>query len=188
MTNLVKAVAFAQHLQAKTVQAGNIAVDATAGKGYDTEFLARMVGDQGKVFAFDIQQQALAWTAERLLEGGLEKRVELINAGHEQMLEHVNKPVQAVMFNLGYLPGGSHAVITEPETTVRAVQSAIQLLTVGGLITIVVYPGHPGGQAEFELLKDYTMQLPQKNFIAVHYQIINQINNPPQLFAIEKIA
>jgi predicted methyltransferase len=188
MASLLKAVAFAQHLQKNIVKNGNIVVDATAGKGYDTTFLARLVGEQGMVYAFDIQEQALVWTKGRLLAAGLENRVQLIHKGHERMSEYLDKPIQAVMFNLGYLPGSVHDVITRPETTVPAIQAASELLAVGGLITVVIYPGHPGGEAERDLVEDYVGTLPQQRFVAMHYQIFNQINNPPLLIAIEKIA
>jgi len=188
MANLLKAIAFAQQLQRNTVTTGNIVVDATAGKGYDTAFLASLVGEQGMVYAFDIQEQALVWTKERLLDAGLEKRVRLIHAGHEQMLDYLDSPIQAVMFNLGYLPGRDHDVVTQPETTVRAIQAASQLLAVGGIITVVIYPGHAGGKEEQNLVEAYVGTLPQQRFIVMHYQILNQVNNPPLLIAIEKIA
>ena len=45
---------------------GDIAVDFTMGNGYDTEFLSRTVGESGRVYAFDIQAQAVESTAKRL--------------------------------------------------------------------------------------------------------------------------
>ena len=45
---------------------GETVVDATAGNGNDTQFLAELVGENGHVLAFDIQQAALDSTAERL--------------------------------------------------------------------------------------------------------------------------
>lgn len=188
MSKLLKAVAFAHKLQEQAVAAGQIVVDATAGKGYDTEFLARLVGVQGRVYAFDIQAQALKWTGERLAAAGLMDRVILCHAGHEDILEHVPGPVRAVMFNLGYLPGADHNIVTRPDTTVRAVQAAVQLLQVGGLITIVIYPGHPGGAQERRELELCLSSLPQRQFTVVRYEMINQVNNPPLVVAIEKNA
>lgn len=188
MTSLQKAVAYAQNLQQSVIKPGNTVIDATAGKGYDTDFLARMVGASGRVYAFDIQQQAINWTKERLSAVGLEQQVSLLLAGHERIAEFVSEPIQAVMFNLGYLPGAAHDLITRPDTTVQAVQSALELLTVGGLITIVAYPGHSGGETELNCLEKYAADLPQKQYTVIRYQILNQINNPPLVIAIEKIA
>ena len=41
---------------------GARAIDATMGNGHDTLFLARAVGPQGRVIAFDVQDAALAAT------------------------------------------------------------------------------------------------------------------------------
>lgn len=188
MPNLLNAVAFAQHLQKQVIRAGNIVIDATAGKGFDTEFLAQLVGEQGHVYAFDIQKQALQWTRERLTVAGLMDRVTLCLTGHENMFRHVSGRVKAVMFNLGYLPGADHDIITRPDTTLRAVQSATQLLQVGGMITVVIYPGHAGGTQERKELENYAASLPQKQYTVIRYEIINQINNPPLVVAIEKNA
>lgn len=51
-----------------------------------------------------------------------------------------------VAFNLGYLPGGEKQVITRSETTLLALEAAKRILAPGGLISIVVYLGHPGGR------------------------------------------
>lgn len=188
MAKLLKALAFAQQLQRETVRAGDVVVDATAGKGFDTEFLARLVGEQGHVFAFDVQELALQWTRERLLTADLLERVTLCHAGHEDMLAYAVRPVRSVMFNLGYLPGSDHQIITRPDTTVRAVQAAAELVQAGGLITIVIYPGHAGGVQEQIELTAYLSTLPQRQYTVARYEFINQRNNPPLVVAIEKNA
>lgn len=188
MSKLLKAVDFAHQLHKQIITAGDIAIDATAGKGFDTEFLARLVGEQGHVYAFDIQMQALQWTGERLSAAGLRDRVTLYHAGHEDMLMYLSGRVRSVMFNLGYLPGANHNIITQPATTVRAVQAALQILQIGGLITIVIYPGHIGGAQEQQALEAYTASLPQREYTVIRYEIINQVNNPPLVVAIERNA
>ena len=95
-------------------------IDATAGGGYDSEFLCRLAGDKGKVAAFDIQKAAVEKTQERLRKGGYTAQV--IYDSHENILKYVH-PMTAdvIMFNLGYFPGGDHAVQTKAETTKKAV-------------------------------------------------------------------
>ena len=94
------------------IEEGSCCIDATCGNGNDTEFLCRMAGETGKVYAFDIQAQAVERTAERLENAGYRERAVLYCAGHEQMSEYVKEKADAVMFNFGYLPGGDHKVAT----------------------------------------------------------------------------
>ena len=51
-----------------------------------------------------------------------------------------------VAFNLGYLPGGDKGIITISKTTLLALEAAKKMLIPGGLISLVVYVGHPGGR------------------------------------------
>lgn len=90
----------------RVLRPGDVAVDATAGNGHDTLFLAQLVGSAGKVYAFDVQQAALARTGERLAAANSLTQVQLINDGHQKMNEYIQDQVTTVMFNLGYLPGG----------------------------------------------------------------------------------
>lgn len=138
---------------ASVLSPGDVAVDATAGNGHDTRFLARAVAPAGRVHAFDVQPAALAATRARLASAGLSDLVTLHHTGHERMLEALPEglsgAVRAVVFNLGYLPGsGDKAVMTRPETTARALTAARALLAPGGLISVLVYRGHPGGPEE----------------------------------------
>ena len=132
------------------VQPGDHVVDATAGNGHDTVFLAELVGEGGLVTAFDIQDQALATTWQRLETAELKGRVALVHQGHETMVQHCEPGLAAVMFNLGYLPSADHAVITTEKTTLSALEQAFSLLKEGGMLTCLCYPGHPGGEQEAE--------------------------------------
>jgi SAM-dependent methyltransferase len=123
-------------------------VDATCGNGHDTLFLAGLVGAEGSVFAFDVQDRAVASTRQLLEEHGCLERVQLFCAGHETLATHVTEPVQGVVFNLGYLPGSDKCCITTAETTLAALEQAVNLLGPGGILVVVVYPGHEGGGEE----------------------------------------
>ena len=122
----------ARHLAAdyvlRSVREGDVVVDATMGNGADTLFLAKLVGDTGRVYAFDVQKEALENTRARLEEAGVGERAVLLLAGHETMREHVKEAPQAVMFNLGWLPGAAHAVTTYTHTTLEAVNAAIEMV------------------------------------------------------------
>ena len=86
---LHRVLPFAKRLISKTVLPGETVVDATAGNGHDTLFLAEHVGEEGHVYAFDIQQAALNSTAKRL--GELTNRVSLILDSHENVDQYVTK-------------------------------------------------------------------------------------------------
>lgn len=134
---------------AAVLREGDVAIDATAGNGHDTVFLANLVGEAGRVIAFDVQEQAITSTRERLTTEGLLERVKLVHGSHGSIPEHAPaSSVSAVMFNLGYLPGADHAVITRTAETLLALKSALTTLKPGGILTIVCYPGHEGGDEE----------------------------------------
>lgn len=165
----------------------DIVIDATCGKGNDTLFLAKLVGEKGKVYAFDIQKEAIDITNQKLTENNLSDRVILINDSHEKIDNYIKKPINGAMFNLGYLPGSKSKLVTLPHTTLKAVKSTLNLLKKGGLITIVFYPGHEGGQEELEMVRNYLTKLSQSEFEVSQINFINQANNPPLLITVEKL-
>lgn len=183
---LLPALAFARQLIEGRLKNGGRALDGTAGNGRDTLFLAQLAGGSGKVWAFDIQAQALSNTAGLLRENGVEGQVELIAASHADLADYVREPLDAAMFNFGYLPGGDKTVTTKADSSVRAMQSAAALLAEGGLLTAVVYSGHPAGLAEAAAIEQWAVALPQEQYQVLHYRFTNQRNHPPQLLAIEK--
>ena len=133
---------------AQVIMPGDRAVDATMGNGWDSLFLAEKVGEEGRVFAFDVQAEALESTRKKLVKAGLLERCELFRKGHEEMEEVVAPEVGAVMFNLGYLPYAEKTITTGRETTLQALGAAASLLRKGGILTVICYRGHPGGQEE----------------------------------------
>lgn len=166
---------------------GDIFIDATCGKGNDTLFLANLVGESGQVYAFDIQDEAIRITKEKLEQNNLSKRVILINDNHSNIDAHVNLPIDGAMFNLGFLPGSTVKLITMADTTLIAVQKVLHLLKAGGLITLVFYPGHEGGQEELDVVRSYLANLAQNEYEVSQVNFINQINHPPQLINIQKL-
>lgn len=186
MGGFSKALDFCREQFARVIESGDIVVDATCGNGKDTLFLAECVGPEGKVYAFDIQEAAIHNTYETMKEKGVLDRVSLHQENHENILTIIKGPVKAAMFNLGYLPGGDHAVITKPETTITALEGLFSLLLPGGLISVVAYTGHPRGEDEKEQVESYLSGLDQREFSVLHYRFINQVNHPPQLFLIQK--
>lgn len=163
-----RAIDVARHEILKKLNTGDTAIDATAGNGNDTLWLARKVGPQGKVLAFDIQKAALQATRERLEKAGQAQQVQLVHASHDTLIDHFNpaksRNVTAIVFNLGYLPGGDQSIITHSACTVKALGQALALLAPGGLLSIVLYPGHPGGDHESQTIIHWSEQLDPSSF------------------------
>ena len=167
---------------AQVITQEDIVVDATMGNGHDTLFLAKLAK---QVYSFDIQKQALEKTSQRLQEAGL-TNVELLLQGHETVDQFVRE-VKAAIFNLGYLPSADKSIITQPQTTLDALDKLCHMLVKGGRIAIMIYYGHEGGDIEKDAVMDFVSQLPQQEYTATIYRTLNQINNPPFLVMIEKL-
>lgn len=189
---MIRATDLAHRAVSGILKAGDWAVDATAGNGHDTVLLAECVGPTGRVFAFDVQQCALAETA-RWVEGLAQ--VTLVHAGHETLARHLaaNGPedgearLAAVMFNLGYLPGADKTIVTRTETTLAALKQALDHLGTNGLVTLVLYPGHPGGAEEAAAVRYYAQRLPEAFAVSLHERSDTQ-RPAPELLVIERLT
>lgn len=170
----------------RLVKAGDTVVDATAGNGNDTVFLAGLVGDTGKVYSFDIQEKAILETEKKLKTNNLLGRVELICDGHQNAGKYIDKKVKAVMFNLGYLPGGDHSIGTKWESTIEALKEFMGLLEAGGVISLVVYYGGDSGFEEKDRVMEFIETIDCKQYTVMRVDFVNQINCPPILVCIEK--
>ena len=172
----------ARHLAARYMEEilrpGDVAVDATMGNGKDTQFLCELVGETGRVYAFDVQEEALERTAARLEAAGLRARATL--------RENVPVSPRAVMFNLGWLPGAAHIVTTRTETTMRAVQAALELVQPDGFVSICVYPGHEEGTRELHALLAWAAGLDVRAYNVLHHNFIAAKAGTPQLLLIQK--
>ncbi len=141
--------ALTQEILRPLIGPGDLVIDATAGNGHDTLFLAECVGDAGKVLAFDLQEAALISARSRVLAAGFSGRVKFFQESHAEMAARaVEESVAVVMFNLGYLPGENHDLTTESTATLAALEAAARLLKRGGVLSVICYPGHPAGAAE----------------------------------------
>ena len=167
---------------AQVITKDDVVVDATMGNGHDTLFLAKLAK---QVYAFDIQEQALEKTNQRLQAAGL-TNVQLILQGHETVDQFVSE-LKAAIFNLGYLPSADKSIITRPHTTIEALEKLCHMLVRGGRIAIMIYYGHEGGNLEKDAVLNYVSQLPQQEYTATIYRTLNQVNNPPFLVMIEKL-
>lgn len=181
---------FARILLEKAISPGDYAIDATAGNGHDTLYLTKLVGNEGHVFAFDVQEEAIQQTKKRLAENNAEQLATLFLQSHDQLQNVLpadcKGKVTAAIFNLGYLPGGDKSIVTEADSTIAAIEQLLELMAIEGIIVLVVYHGHPEGAVEKDALLSYVTSLPQDKAHVLHYGFMNQKNAPPFIVAIEK--
>ncbi len=170
---------------------GNIAVDATMGNGFDTLFLAKQIGEFGKVYSFDLQASALQTTEQRLNKEQLVQRVCLIQDDHSQLSDYLTKDgvhsIRCAMFNLGYLPGSDKSIQTGALSTIKALNSVITVLETPGIISILAYTGHDGGREETEAIKAWAHTLSKTDYrVSIQVPKLTK-NSPPELILIETI-
>lgn len=184
------------------------AVDATCGNGNDTLWLAERFG---RVYAFDIQAEACEKTTE-LLRSKLDEisgrkndsaegekaakqetpaicPVSIICDSHEYLEDYLYEEpmnINLIMFNLGYLPGGDKDITTDSSKTIKALEGALRLLAVGGMVSIMLYWGHEAGKEEREAVLDFAKDLDSKEYHVIRTDMMNQQGCPPEILLIEK--
>jgi len=183
-------VSLARYFITEQVAPGDVVIDATTGNGNDTELLARCTGEQGHVFGFDIQQEAINNTTLRLKRAGLLDRVTLIKASHAEMKCHIigenSKNLSMAIFNLGFLPGFSRECTTSAVTTINALESALELLREQGVLLIAAYSGHERGKNETENVRQWVLNLDKARYECQSFVSLDA-DNAPELFKISKM-
>ena len=168
----------------EVLRAGDVAIDATAGNGHDTLFLAKRVGHAGKVLAFDVQPQALD-SARAMLEYWGFSNVELICRDHARLAEGLpDESIAAITFNLGYLPSGDKSIITRPASTLTALEKGLGLLRLGGILTVLAYRGHPGGRQEAAAVETLLKRLGAGEYEFRRFGTVGNDESSPVLFVV----
>ena len=184
--NIVRTAESAMSVTLGYIRCGDTVVDATCGTGQDTVRLAKAAGETGRVVAFDIQEAAIGQTAARLRENGC-TNTELVHGTFADMGKYVpDENAAAVVFNLGYLPGGDHSVTTTAEETLAGLEAALRAVRPGGIVTAVLYSGHEEGAREKQAVLEWAEKLDSRRFHAAFVQMINQHRNPPEILWITK--
>lgn len=173
---------------ASALPTGGVALDGTVGNGNDTLFLAEQVGDTGNVFGFDIQAEAIERTRAQLEAMGVAESVTLIHASHAFLEDYLPTAttLHAAMFNLGYLPHGDKSIITQSASTLAALGATFAKLVKGGVLTVVIYPGHSGGDEEAQAVLTWARTIPPEQAKVIWYQPLNSRRPAPSLIALQK--
>ncbi len=162
------------------VQPGDICIDATAGRGNDTLFLAKLVGENGHVTAFDIQQDAVDSTKELLAANGMSQRADVLLKSHSEMDEVCGEgTVSCITFNFGWLPKGDHNIFTNKITSIPAIEKGLKLLKSGGIMTLIIYYGRETGFEERDALLEYLPTIDSSRYTVIEMPFVNRPNCPP---------
>ena len=188
---ITKTTVWAMEIVGRYVKPGDTVIDGPMGNGHDTLALAKLVGPEGKVIAFDIQPMALENTKALLEAEGMKDYpgIRLIldsNANAKNYVEPGEAGIAAILFNLGYLPGGDKTVTTTKEETLRAVNDAVELVKPGGLVAAVLYSGHEQGAEEKQALLNWAKELPAKAYHVAYISMWNQKKCPPEILLITR--
>lgn len=168
------------HFMENHVKEGDFCIDATAGNGNDTLFLCQLVGETGKVLAFDIQKEAVEHTKQRLSDAGIEEWAQVLLDSHTNMYKYVKREsVDCIVFNFGYLPGGDHQLATKADTSVEAIRQGLELLKVGGMMSLCIYSGGDSGFQERDAILSFLKSLDTKRYLVILSAYYNRPNNPP---------
>ena len=157
---------------------GGLYVDATCGNGGDTAFLCRLVGEGGRVLGFDIQPEAIASTRQNLARKGL--AAELHCDSHANLLQYVQPgTVDAVMFNFGWLPGADHGVFSHAQSSIPALEAALEALRPGGVLSAILYSGKVIGSDEKTEILQWMRSRPLKQCTALVCSFANWADTAP---------
>lgn len=183
---IINTISISKDIFKTYIKEGDIVLDATVGNGNDTLDLARLVGNKGKVYGFDIQSIAIENTRNLLTENNQLDNVILINDNHVNIDKYIDEPLDLAIYNLGYLPKGDKSLKTDAYSTVVSVSKTLNLLGNNGILIIISYIGHPGGLEEKAALEEMLISLNQKEYNVLKNEFINQQNFPPLLYVVEK--
>lgn len=162
------------------VKEGDLCIDATAGRGNDTAMLAELVGPEGHVIAFDIQEDAVASTEALLHERHLDGRTEVHRVSHSEMGRYADRgTVSCITFNFGWLPKGDHNIFTKKETSIPAIEAGLELLKEDGIMTLILYYGRETGFEEKDALLKFLPTLDSSKYTVIEMPFVNRSNCPP---------
>lgn len=166
----------------KNEKSVNIAVDMTAGNGYDSKFILDRLKPT-MLYAFDIQAKAKENTNELI---GDKENFTFILDSHENIDKYIKEKIDLAIYNLGYLPKADKNITTKKTSTLNSLKKLLAILNKDGKIFISVYPGHKEGKLEADALDTYLKNLDQKLFTVLKLSYPNQKNTPPYLYIISK--
>ena len=180
---IVKTTALVMDIVSSYINEGDFVIDCTMGNGNDTLSLAKLTGaDHGAegalVYALDVQDKALE-----------SKGIHLVKDSHVNLAKYIEaagRQPSAIIFNLGFMPGQDKSILTSVDTTMQAVEAALDNIMEDGIISVVTYCGHPEGREEHDKLLEYFAALPSKRYHVAFFDMINQKKTAPSVFFVTR--
>ena len=175
------AVKFVQDFLTSRLAEPKLLVDATCGNGGDTAFLCNLTAPAGRVLAFDVQPEAIRSTRTRLEQANVPAdRYSLVCGSHADLLQYVQPgTADAVMFNFGWLPGAGHAGFSTAQSSIPALQAALQAVRPGGIVSAILYSGAVIGSDEKQAVLRFLRALPLKSFTVLVCDFANWAETAP---------
>ena len=175
------AVKFVQDFLAARLVHPRLCVDATCGNGGDTAFLCRLTAPEGRVLGFDIQPEAIASTRARLEQAGVPAGQYALHCdSHAHLLQYVQPgTADAVMFNFGWLPGADHGVFSHAQSSIPALEAALEALRPGGVLSAILYSGKVIGSDEKTEILQWMRSRPLKQCTALVCGFANWADTAP---------
>lgn len=177
-------IPFAHDLVKDYISKGSIVIDATCGNGNDSLYIAQLLYNTGHLYCFDIQQKAIDNT-NHLLSSNNFNNFTMIKDSHVNFNKYIEKDVQLIIYNLGYLPNDNKKITTKFDTTIQSLKVGLEILIQNGIIILVIYPGHTEGAIEADEIEKFVSNLTVKKYDVIKYKILNA-DKSPYVIAIKK--
>ncbi|MEM1484588.1 class I SAM-dependent methyltransferase [Oscillospiraceae bacterium PP1C4] len=179
MADTFNALTLAHKFIAEHIKKGDFCIDATAGRGFDTAYLSELVGESGRVLAFDIQQEAIDSTNTLLKTRGLDTIAQVVLDSHSNMDQYAEaETVDCITFNFGWLPAGDHTIFTHAQTSIPAIEKGLNLLKPRAIMSLCIYYGGASGFEERDALLDYLKTIDSRRYTVIVSSFTNRPNNP----------
>ena len=99
---------------------------------------------------------------------------------HANLLQYVQPgTVDAVMFNFGWLPGADHGVFSHAQSSIPALEAALEALRPGGVLSAILYSGKVIGSDEKTEILQWMRSRPLKQCTALVCGFANWADTAP---------
>lgn len=178
--------AFTKNIWGLYLTEGMHVLDATLGNGEDAAFICEKIGKDGTLEGIDIQEDAVNQSKVKLDQ--LKYNNYHLTLGNHKYIDKIyeGKRFDLIVYNLGYLPKANKTCTTLLDSTAESIQKALNLIAVGGILSITTYRGHDEGVKEYQWLSRFVKQLNVKKYHVMKLEYMNQGEQTPSVMLIER--
>ena len=136
--------------------------------------------DFKKVLAFDIQPEAVESTRALIGERGCSGFARVVLDSHANMARYAAPgSVDCIVFNFGWLPGADHGVFSHAQSSIPALEAALEALRPGGVLSAILYSGKVIGSDEKTEILQWMRSRPLKQCTALVCGFANWADTAP---------